>query len=126
VALSFADGTLVANRAGFTPWVLVLDDGRTFAVESPSAILGRRPSSTDLGVQVVSIVDDSKTISKTHARLELADGVWQVIDLGSTNGVLVTGLDGAEVEIAPSTPVPVHGHFMLGQVGMRLQPGGSA
>jgi hypothetical protein len=120
------DGTMVVDRAVFTPWVLAVDDGRTFAIESPSVILGRRPTSTDLGVQTVSLTDEGRTISKTHARLELVNGTWQVTDLGSTNGVLVTGPDGAEMEIAPGAPVLVQGRLVLGQLGMRLVPGGTS
>jgi len=118
------DGTMVVQRPGFTPWVLSLDDGRTFVVQSRTVVIGRRPESDDLGVQKLTINDDGRTISKTHARLDLVDGTWNVTDMGSTNGVVTTDAAGEEVDVQPGTPAAVHGRLVLGAVGMRLTPGG--
>ncbi len=119
------DGTVVVRRPTFQPWVLSLDDGRTFVIRSRSVVLGRRPESVDLGVQVLTITDDGRTISKTHARLDLVDDVWRVVDMGSTNGVVATDADGEEIDVEPGTATPVYGRLVLGAVGMRLTPGGS-
>lgn len=120
------DGTVVVRRPTFQPWVLSLDDGRTFVIRSRSVVIGRRPESVDLGVQVLTITDDGRTISKTHARLDLVDDVWRVVDMGSTNGVVATDADGEEVDVEPGRATPVYGRLVLGAVGMRLTPGGSA
>jgi len=118
------DGTMVVQRAPFKPWVLSLDDGRTFVVQSRTLVIGRRPECAELGVQMLTITDDGRTISKTHARLDLIDDTWHVADLGSTNGVVTTDEAGDEVDVEPGKPAQVHGRLVLGAVGMRLTPGG--
>jgi hypothetical protein len=121
------DGTVVVARARFEPWQLQLDDGRVLPVETRCVVLGRRPRATELGVQQLTVPDDTRTLSKTHARLELVDDRWLITDLGSTNGVLLVGADGREQAAEPGTPCAVPGRFVLGSVGMRLVPpaGGS-
>ena len=118
------DGTVIVQRPAFRPWVLSLDDGRTFVVQSRTVVIGRRPECSELGVQMLTITDDGRTISKTHARLDLVEDTWHVADLGSTNGVVATDEAGDEVDVEPGKPMPVYGHLVLGAVGMRLTPGG--
>lgn len=52
------------------------------------------------------IVDVGKHVSAHHARISCsADGVWQIEDLGSTNGtLLVSGADGSAAEVRPGAP----------------------
>ena len=60
-------------------------------------------------------------MSKTHARLELRDDAWYIIDLDSTNGVLFATLMGTEVEATPGVAVEAGDRFLLGDAEVRLQ-----
>ena len=63
-------------------------------------IIGRSKSQADLRV-------DDSNVSRQHAAIERVNGVWYVVDLGSTNGVWVGGervarralVDGDVIEI---------------------------
>ncbi|MCL2848607.1 MAG: FHA domain-containing protein [Micrococcales bacterium] len=101
------------------PWTLALDDGRSFLVRERTAVVGRRPTSAP-GVQAVMIADTTRTLSRTHARLDFGDDGWVVTDLGSTNGVLVTDVDGAQRQVEPGHPTPVCGYVAFGSVEARL------
>jgi hypothetical protein len=118
------EGTVMVRRTEFRPWLLSLDDGRRFDLMSRTVVIGRRPSAAEPGVQALAVADDTRTMSKTHARLDLVDGVWYVTDLGSTNGVMVPGQDGTEVEIEPGRSTACGGRVVLGAVGMTLAPRG--
>lgn len=101
-----ADGTSGRTRRGMMP-TLLLDSGERLALDT-ALILGRAPSApADAPAEVYRWADMSRTLSKSHVRLEW-DGrqVW-VIDLGSTNGVFVRG-DGSSTPLLPHrrTPVP--------------------
>lgn len=94
------------SRRGTVP-TLLLDSGERLTLDT-ALILGRAPSApADAPAEVYRWADMSRTLSKSHVRLEW-DGrqVW-VIDLGSTNGVFVRG-DGAATPFLPHqrTPVP--------------------
>ena len=60
-------------------------------------------------------------MSKTHARLELHMDAWRITDLDSTNGVVVTGDNGAEREVSPGAAHEVDGLFLLGDAELRLR-----
>lgn len=99
-------GSTPGRRRGMVP-TLLLDSGERLALDT-ALILGRAPSApADAPAEVYRWADMSRTLSKSHVRLEW-DGrqVW-VIDLGSTNGVFVRG-DGAATPLLPHqrTPVP--------------------
>ena len=66
------------------------DAGRAIPLTSETVILGRRPIRDPEfpDAQLISLDDDTRTVSKTHARLELRDERWFITDLDSTNGVL--------------------------------------
>jgi pSer/pThr/pTyr-binding forkhead associated (FHA) protein len=64
------------------------------------------------------LVIDESSISRTHARLEREAGAYRVIDLASTNGTTVDG-----IELRPWQPQPlVHGSNILlaGEVELRF------
>jgi len=115
-----SDHTVVINRASPRPWSLVLEDGRSFDLWASSVVVGREPTATDDGVQMLAIPDDTRTISKMHARFDLVDGVWQVTDLGSTNGIVVTGTDGRAFSVRSGRTSVVGTQLVLGSVMMRL------
>ncbi|MCL2467034.1 MAG: DUF5684 domain-containing protein [Micrococcales bacterium] len=118
-----AEHTVFINRKAQQQWSLVLEDGRTFAVWGSSVVVGREPTATESGVQMLAIPDDTRTISKMHARFDLANGVWSVTDLGSTNGIVVTGTDGRAFSVRRGGTSVVGNKLKLGSVAMRLVPG---
>jgi hypothetical protein len=114
------DRTVMVDRRPVVPWRLRTDDGFEVALTASKVVLGRNPSTAELDVEAIAIPDTTRTLSKTHARLELVDGAWTVTDLGSTNGVLVVDADGAEELIPVNEATPLRARFVLGKVGMAL------
>ncbi len=116
------DETVVTRRRR-TPWSLVPASGRSVAITAEVVILGRRPVADPgfPGAQLVSIDDDTRTVSKTHARLELQGEGWVVIDLDSTNGVLLADASGAEIEVPAGVATPIAERFLLGDAEIRLE-----
>jgi hypothetical protein len=120
------DRTVVVDRRPVVPWRLVVDGGPTFRLSGSSAILGRRPSGSGAGSQEIAVPDSTRTLSKVHARLDLADGVWTVTDLNATNGVIVIEADGSENLLEPGASAVVRDRFVLGKVAMLLSFGEDA
>ncbi|ODT26572.1 MAG: hypothetical protein ABS63_11285 [Microbacterium sp. SCN 70-27] len=71
--------------------------------------------------QLVAVQDGARTVSKTHARIELRGDAWIVTDLGSTNGVLVRTLMGDEVEVEPGGQLDAGERFFLGDEEFHLR-----
>ena len=103
-------------------WMLRTDDGHATAITGQVAILGRAPAAAHSGAaQLVVLDDSSKTVSKTHARIALADGVWSVTDLNSTNGVHVIAPDGENLRLVPGVPANFTESFRLGDLTLHLR-----
>ena len=88
----FAEATPLAERPAVTlpTATLTFSTGAVARIRG-ATLLGRRPSaetdeSTD---ELLAIDDDSRTISKTHARLEWQDGRLWITDRQSANGTIV-------------------------------------
>jgi len=113
------EATVVVQRNRGPRRVLVLDDGRTFALSATSIVIGRNPVG-DPGEQRLAIPDKTRTLSKTHARLIVQGDEWRLTDLHSTNGVVVVADDGAETLLDPGESVTGAGRFVLGEVGMHV------
>lgn len=115
------DRTVVTRRRRI-PWALVPPAGAPVDLTSDVVILGRRPApdAAHPGAQLVAIVDDTRTVSKTHARLQLRGETWYVTDLDSTNGVLFATLMGTEVEAPPGEEIEAGERFFLGDAEVRL------
>ena len=115
------DETIIAARRR-TPWMLTPPLGAPIPVTSDVLIVGRRPSSDPsfAHAQLVPIADETRTMSKTHARLEHHDDGWTIVDLDSTNGVVLVRPDGTEVELMSGRPEPVTDSFLLGDAELRL------
>lgn len=84
-----------AQAARGPRWALSLPDATTVPL-SGTCVVGRRPvpppESPD--AEPIALADPLKTLSKTHALIEVAnDGLW-ITDLGSTNGTEITTGDG--------------------------------
>jgi hypothetical protein len=112
----FVDDTVIASRKR-PAWSLQLPDGSTVELTGDTAVLGRRPVPVHSapGAQLITIVEETRTVSKTHALLRRQSEMWVVSDLGSTNGVVV---DDSEVE--PGETAAVEGDFLLGDAVLRL------
>lgn len=113
------EATVVVPRRRGVRRVLVLDDGRRFALSATSIVMGRNPEG-GAGEQRLSIPDKTRTLSKTHARLVVQGDEWRLTDLDSTNGVVVVADDGAETLLEPGESVIGAGRFVLGEVGMHV------
>ncbi|WP_394554658.1 DUF5684 domain-containing protein [Agromyces sp. MMS24-JH15] len=111
--------TVVVDRRPRVTWLLLIEDGPSQVLAADRVVLGRNPLAAD-GEQALAVPDPTRTLSKTHARLELEDGRWTITDLGSTNGVLIDE-GGVERLVDAHVAVPATGRFVLGEVGMRIE-----
>ena len=86
-----AVGALVSTRA-----VVSLDD-RRYVLDGPRATIGRS--------KAVECVLSDPNVSRRHAELRRAEsGDWQIVDLGSTNGIKVNGRRVASTRLSPGRP----------------------
>ena len=109
---------------GVREWELVLPDGRAVVLVAPIVLLGRRPVASDDSAQAVAVPDQTRTVSKQHARLAWSDGGWTITDLGSTNGVSVL-TDGADREVEPGASELVGDAFLLGECRLEMRRSGA-
>jgi pSer/pThr/pTyr-binding forkhead associated (FHA) protein len=83
--------------------------GERFRVKAPVVNIGRGEFND------IRITDPS--VSASHAKLQLREGVWTLTDLGSTNGTAVDGLPVTdEVALSPGAIVT------LGEVAISFEP----
>lgn len=117
------DQTVITRRAQRAKWQLVAATGSPVPLTAEVIILGRRPAADPVfpTAQLIAVHDDARTVSKTHARLELRGETWIVTDLGSTNGVLVRTLMGDEVEVEPGGALDAGERFFLGDEEFYVQ-----
>lgn len=108
------------SRARYARWRIETSDGQAFELTAPSIVLGRGPVASVPEEQRIAIADATRTLSKTHARLEYRDGVWQLTDLDSTNGVHTVDASGTRLSLAPGETRPAGERFMLGDVEIAL------
>ncbi|KJQ53305.1 RDD family protein [Microbacterium sp. SA39] len=83
---------------------LRFDTGESILITEP-VVLGRNPDAAEHpGARAIALVDDSRSLSKTHMLVRPVEGGLEVIDCRSTNGSgLIRG--GTEYGIAAGTPV---------------------
>ena len=103
-------------------WSLHLPGGELVALESRTVVLGRRPSVDDEGVQYVTVTDDTRTMSKRHARLDWTVTGWTITDLESTNGVTLVHDDGRTEKLSAGGTAIVPSRFRLGDAQVELRP----
>lgn len=112
------------ERPATSVWRLVLGDGLVVPVES-AVLVGRDPAHNAEfpTAGLLAIVEPEKTISKTHAVVELDDGALWVRDLNSTNGTFVLLPDGTEVDVTPDarTEVPAGGDLVFGEYVVQVE-----
>ena len=116
------EDTVIVNRREEL-WVLSPEGAEPIRVTRPVALLGRNPSASPEhpDAQLIRLTDPARTVSKTHARIELVSGAWMIIDLASTNGVYLRGDDGADVELDADVPTTLTPAFRLGELPFRLE-----
>lgn len=118
--VSTEDHTVLAQRHRQHS-TLVLPTGEQTELIEQVVIIGRNPVAPDTepGAQLIAVIEETKTISKTHAKLVRDATGWQISDLRSTNGVYLIDDQGHEYEITETTDV--RGLFVLGDAEFELQ-----
>ncbi len=88
------------------------EPGREFSLTEPEVVIGRTDEN--------GIVINHRSISRSHARITMEEGVCRLHDLDSANGVRVNGEDYKEVELRRGDLVE------LGTVRLRFVAAGEA
>jgi hypothetical protein len=99
--------TILAPRRR-AAWTLTGPDGVAHPIRA-ATMIGRAPQrpASRPELALLALVDETKSLSKSHAILEPDGESLTVEDIGSTNGILLIGPDGAETEFPVGRPVPV-------------------
>lgn len=97
-----------------------LTDGRRVTVVR-AALVGRNPAAEG-DVQLIRVVDPTRSVSKTHLQIGVEPGGVWVADRGSTNGTVVTLPDGAQILCGTDQQVRlrVGATVAFGDHGLRL------
>ena len=109
--------------------VRVTIDAQSRMLFTGTTIVGRGPVAEAEGDALITVTDLSRTLSKSHLRLELeADGSLYATDLGSTNGSTVMGGSGHSEVLVPHTPALLEpgDRVMLGDHEVSFATGGDA
>lgn len=114
--------TRVSAVAPRIPRVTLRADDGTERVVSSVVVIGRNPSAGDGEVQFV-LKDESRSMSKTHVRLDGTGTDITVTDLGSTNGSAIVRADGSRENLVPNTPtvLPEGATLTLGDRSMTVE-----
>lgn len=111
-----APGNAVAIPESAQPRLIVESEnmrGLELRVTRTQVVIGRVRESADL-------VIDHRSISKEHARLtRQSDGTWQILDLGSANGLKINGEPYSKCEVSSGDRIE------LGHVSMRFLSAGA-
>lgn len=86
---------------------ITADDGTARVVERP-AVVGRNPSGAADELMIV-LKDETRSVSKTHLRIDGTGEDLVLTDLGSTNGSAIVHADGSRDELAADSPTTVPG-----------------
>ena len=92
------------------------------SLTSRTVVLGRKPSNADDMTQYVAVVDETRTMSKEHARLDWTVTGWTLTDLDSTNGVTLVHDDGRLERLPGGGTASVPSRFRLGDASLELRP----
>jgi hypothetical protein len=78
-------------------------EGRSYPVEKERFLLGRSKTQADLRL-------DDPNVSRQHAVIELVGASWYIVDLGSTNGVIIGGERVARRPLADGDLIVITAH----------------
>lgn len=109
-----------AHRRTLGAWRISVDGGPALPLTHDSVVLGRNPGEVAGDAQAIVVPDLTRTVSKVHARLVLGADGWTVTDLGSTNGVIVVGVDGGRTELDAGGSALVVAELILGKSTVRI------
>ncbi len=117
--------TLAPGRAAPTSWMWRLRGPAGFQLLLlRPVLLGRDPSTDPAHAEAASValVDPARTVSKTHARIEVVDDQVLVTDLHSTNGTRVLDAQGEAHRLVPGRPavVAAGASVLLGEFAVRV------
>nr|WP_240977490.1 FHA domain-containing protein [Planctomonas sp. JC2975] len=89
-------------------WFVVLPTGARIPVNG-SLLVGRNPVRFEpwAGAELLPVDDPVRSVSKTHAVIEVVGDGIRVTDLHSTNGVSVLDASGAAAPLIPGAATPV-------------------
>jgi hypothetical protein len=115
------DETMIVVRR-MKPWTLETEHGLKVSLTKPVVLLGRNPvrGGAHADAQLVLLHDPGRTVSKTHARLDFIEGAWGILDLHSTNGVVLIDGGGIENELDEGASAPLTDRFLLGELAARI------
>ncbi|WP_157509622.1 DUF5684 domain-containing protein [Leifsonia sp. Root4] len=115
------DATVIAGRRN-KAWVFETESGQRVPLSAEVVLLGRNPAPLDEhpDAQLITVRDAGRTVSKTHASVQLQGAAWVITDLNSTNGVYVLDAEGAENELEPGIATEIAGRFVLGELSARI------
>ncbi|HEY6801213.1 MAG TPA: FHA domain-containing protein [Agromyces sp.] len=104
-------------------WRLRATDGVEVLLLRP-VVLGRDPNADTArpGAATIPLTDPARSVSKTHAFVEVVDGRVTVTDLFSTNGTRVLTGEGdlRELEPGQAADAPNGATLLLGEYAVRL------
>lgn len=97
------------------PWVLEHPDGVVIPLSGP-VVLGRNPTPPPSAPEAsrLPLNDPNRSVSKTHALLELREGLPWITDLNSTNGTTLANDIGEATLCVPGDAIPVGDGWQLG------------
>lgn len=100
--------TATTARSQHEGWVAGLDDGRDLEVAG-LILLGRNPQGRpgEDDAELIKIVDETRTVSKTHLAVGVDQSGMFVMDRGSTNGSSVTSAGGVSTPCPPGDVIHV-------------------
>jgi hypothetical protein len=122
------DATRVAPARRTAEWTLHIPGAEAHRLTAGTLLLGRGPAPLPAwpSAATLPLDDPKKSVSKTHAALELdASGRLVIHDLDSTNGVWLSYPNGDEVDVEPGAPATVEDGAVihLGEFEIRAQRG---
>lgn len=100
-------------------WRLILPGGGSVPV-TRTVVLGRNPSGTGqpADAELIALDDPTSTVSKTHAAITATGDALEVVDLHSTNGVVVAG---GRIEPGRPHPIPAGADVLLGDLRVQAE-----
>ncbi|HEY9423663.1 MAG TPA: FHA domain-containing protein, partial [Microterricola sp.] len=115
------DATVISGRRN-KAWVFETESGQRVPLSAELVLLGRNPAqlADHPDAQLITVRDAGRTVSKTHASVQLQGAAWVITDLNSTNGVYVLDAEGAEIELEPGIATEIAGRFVLGELSARI------